>query len=155
MNRRRYFSPTLALVAAVALGCAKAPQEDVGAAQSEIDRARQAQADVWAPNEFQAADQAMSAARGITSGKYPNAEVVQVDARQWVSFRSDGTYTQIIKGLNAGDQVIVEVSTGTSDDQGMMMGPGGMDMGGGAPPAPPSARSVARWRRSPPPSSAP
>ena len=53
---------------------------------------------------------------------------------------SDGTYTQITKGLNAGDQVLVEVSTSSADET-QMMGPGdmgGMDMGGGAPPAPPS-----------------
>ncbi len=53
---------------------------------------------------------------------------------------SDGTYTQITQGLNAGDQVLVEVSTSASDQQ-QMTGPGGfggMDMGGGAPPAPPS-----------------
>ena len=50
---------------------------------------------------------------------------------------SDGTYTQITQGLNAGDQVLVEVSTSSSDET-QMMGPGGMDMGGGAPPAPPS-----------------
>jgi multidrug efflux pump subunit AcrA (membrane-fusion protein) len=53
---------------------------------------------------------------------------------------SDGTYTQITKGLNVGDQVLVEVSTSSSDQQQMMGlgGMGGMDMGGGAPPAPPS-----------------
>jgi HlyD family secretion protein len=53
---------------------------------------------------------------------------------------SDGTYTQITKGLNVGDKVLVEVSTSSSDET-QMMGPGGMggmDMGGGAPPAPPS-----------------
>lgn len=54
---------------------------------------------------------------------------------------SDGTYTEILKGLNAGDQVLVEISTSTSDETQMMGGPGGMggmDMGSGAPPAPPS-----------------
>jgi hypothetical protein len=40
---------------------------------------------------------------------------------------SDGTYTQIVKGLNAGDQVVVEMqsSTSTSNSAGggnMMMG---------------------------------
>jgi hypothetical protein len=50
-------------VAALAAACAKAPQEDVGAAEAEIGKAREAQADVWAPNEFQAADQAMTAAK--------------------------------------------------------------------------------------------
>ena len=35
---------------------------------------------------------------------------------------SDGTYTQITKGLNAGDQVLVEVSTSSSDQTQMMMG---------------------------------
>lgn len=54
---------SVALGAALTIGCAKAPQEDVGAAEAEIGKAREAQADVWAPNEFQAADQAMSAAR--------------------------------------------------------------------------------------------
>ena len=50
---------------------------------------------------------------------------------------NDGTYTQITKGLNVGDKVLVEVSTSSSDET-QMMGPGGMDMGGGVPPAPPS-----------------
>lgn len=39
-------------------------------------------------------DQAIDAARAATAEKYPNAEVVQVDTRQWVSYKSDGTYTQ-------------------------------------------------------------
>jgi transglutaminase-like putative cysteine protease len=39
-------------------------------------------------------DQAINAAREITAEKYPNAEVVQVDALQWVSYKADGTYTQ-------------------------------------------------------------
>lgn len=47
---------------------------------------------------------------------------------------SDGTYTQITEGLSLGDLVLVEVST-SSSDQMQMMGPGGMDMGGGAPPS--------------------
>jgi hypothetical protein len=51
------------LFAVLAAGCAKAPQDDVNAAQAELDKAREAQSDVWAPNEYQAADQAMSAAK--------------------------------------------------------------------------------------------
>jgi len=53
---------------------------------------------------------------------------------------SDGTYTQITKGLSAGDQVLVEIKSTTSSSEDMGPGgPGGMDMGGGgAPPAPPS-----------------
>jgi HlyD family secretion protein len=47
---------------------------------------------------------------------------------------SDGTYTQITKGLNEGDQVLVEVSTSSSDEM-QMMGPGGMMDGGGMPPS--------------------
>ena len=39
-------------------------------------------------------DQAMGAARAATAERYPNAEVVQADTRQWVSYRSDGTCTQ-------------------------------------------------------------
>ena len=54
---------------------------------------------------------------------------------------SDGTYTQITKGLNEGDQVLVKISTSTNQQQ--MFGPGGFDMGGGMPPggAPPSGSS--------------
>ena len=50
---------------------------------------------------------------------------------------SDGTYTEILKGLNEGDKVLVELSTSTSSDTQTMGGPGGgMDMGGAS--APPS-----------------
>ena len=49
---------------------------------------------------------------------------------------SDGTYTQITKGLNAGDQIITQVKSTSSSSQQQMGGPG-MDMGG-APLAPPS-----------------
>ena len=53
---------------------------------------------------------------------------------------SDGTYTQILKGLSVGDKVVEQVKSTTSDNDQQMGpgGPGGMDMGGGAPPAPPS-----------------
>ena len=53
---------------------------------------------------------------------------------------SDGTYTQILKGLSVGDKVVEQVKSTTSDNNQQMGpgGPGGMDMGGGAPPAPPS-----------------
>jgi multidrug efflux pump subunit AcrA (membrane-fusion protein) len=50
---------------------------------------------------------------------------------------SDGTYTQILKGLSVGDKVVEQVKSATSDNN-QQMGPGGMDMGGGGPPAPPS-----------------
>lgn len=38
--------------------------------------------------------QVMDAARSVTPEKYPNAEVVQVDSRQWVTYKTDGTYRQ-------------------------------------------------------------
>jgi hypothetical protein len=48
---------------------------------------------------------------------------------------SNGTYTEIVRGLNPGDQVVVQLSS--SDADGFMMG--GMGMGlmdaGGGPPA--------------------
>src|SRR5574341_2194487 len=62
MNRRWNIIAAVALVFVAAIACAKAPQEDVDSAKAEMDRARQAQSETWAPNEFQAADQAMSAA---------------------------------------------------------------------------------------------
>jgi HlyD family secretion protein len=54
--------------------------------------------------------------------------------------QSDGTYTEILTGLAAGDKVIYQAAaTTTTEFRG---GPGGMmDMGGGAPPAPPSGAS--------------
>ncbi len=43
--------------------------------------------------------------------------------------QSDGTYTAVLKGLNEGDKVLVEISTST-DDEEQMFGPRGMEMGG-------------------------
>jgi hypothetical protein len=63
MKRRSCIIPIVALVFVVAAGCAKAPQEDINAAQAEMDKAREAQADVWAPTEFQAAQESMNAAQ--------------------------------------------------------------------------------------------
>ncbi|HYS78359.1 MAG TPA: hypothetical protein VEO94_05940 [Candidatus Dormibacteraeota bacterium] len=63
MNRRVNIIAAVALGFVAAVACAQAPQEDVSAAQAELDKAKQAQADTWAPNEFQAADQAMKAAQ--------------------------------------------------------------------------------------------
>ena len=52
---------------------------------------------------------------------------------------SDGTYTQIIKGLSVGDKVVEQVKSTTSNSQQTGPGgPAGMDLGGGAPPSPPS-----------------
>jgi hypothetical protein len=53
----------LALILAAALlapGCSAPPQEEIAAARAEIEKARQAQADVWAPEEFQAAESALN-----------------------------------------------------------------------------------------------
>ena len=62
---------TLLTVAAVsmivAVGCAKPPQDEISATQAEMDRARQTQADTWAPNELKAADEAMTAAQAEIS----------------------------------------------------------------------------------------
>jgi HlyD family secretion protein len=39
---------------------------------------------------------------------------------------SDGTYTQIVRGLNAGDQVVVEMTAGTTNNNNFRVGGGGM-----------------------------
>src|SRR5262245_36392707 len=62
MNKSRNLIAVVALVMLAAVACAKAPQEDIDAAKAELDKARQAQADTWAPNDFQAANEAWSAA---------------------------------------------------------------------------------------------
>jgi len=62
MNRRLSIISVVALVAVAAVACGKVPQEDVDAAKADMDKARQVQAETWAPTEFQAADQAMTAA---------------------------------------------------------------------------------------------
>ena len=51
---------------------------------------------------------------------------------------SNGAYTQIVKGLNLGDQVVVQLSSTNSSNAFFGFGPGGLDGGGppaGAPPA--------------------
>ncbi|MBI1949785.1 MAG: hypothetical protein HYS34_00280 [Acidobacteria bacterium] len=62
MSRRNSIVATAALVCIAAVACAKAPQEDISAAQADLDKAREAQAETWAPNEYQAADSAWKAA---------------------------------------------------------------------------------------------
>jgi hypothetical protein len=62
MSRRNSIVATAALVFVAAVACAKAPQEDISAAQSDLDKAREAQAETWAPNEYQAADSTWKAA---------------------------------------------------------------------------------------------
>src|SRR5262249_53685211 len=57
------------LVLCAVVGCAKPPQDEVNAAQAEMDRARQANADTWAPTEAKAAEEAMTAARGEISAR--------------------------------------------------------------------------------------
>jgi hypothetical protein len=61
---KRFAVPTLAAVVMIlAVGCAKPPQEDISAAQAEMDKARQAQAETWAANEYRGANEAMNAAQ--------------------------------------------------------------------------------------------
>ncbi len=69
MKRPSILISAAALFALVAVSCAKAPQDDVGAAQAEMDKARQAQADTWAPTEFKAAEEAMNAANAEISAQ--------------------------------------------------------------------------------------
>ena len=63
MKRTWILVSVAALASLIAVACAQPPQDDVNAAQAEMDKAHQAQADKWAPTEFAAADQAMNAAQ--------------------------------------------------------------------------------------------
>jgi len=61
---KRFSLLTLAAVVMfLAVGCAKPPQDDISATQAEMDKARQAQAETWAANEFRGANEAMNAAQ--------------------------------------------------------------------------------------------
>jgi hypothetical protein len=54
---------------------------------------------------------------------------------------SNGTYTQIVKGLNPGDQVIVQLDASSSQNTSFGRGEGGIFVGGpgdGAPPVMPN-----------------
>jgi len=62
MSRRNSIFAIAVLACVAAVGCAKAPQEDIDAAQADMDKAREAQAETWAPNEYQAADSTFKAA---------------------------------------------------------------------------------------------
>lgn len=74
MSRRNSIVATAALVFVAAVACAKAPQEDISAAQADLDKAREAQAETWAPNEYQAAD---------TTWKAANDEI-QAQNAKWI-----------------------------------------------------------------------
>jgi len=61
---KRFSLLTLAAVVMfLAVGCAKPPQDEISATQAEMDKARQAQAETWAANEFRGANEAMNAAQ--------------------------------------------------------------------------------------------
>ncbi len=62
MKRSLTVISVVGLLALAAMACAKAPDEDINAAKAEMDKARQAQAETWAPTEFKAADETMNAA---------------------------------------------------------------------------------------------
>ncbi len=62
MNRRSSIIAAVALVFVATVACAKAPQEDIDTVQADLGKAREAQAETWAPNEYQAADSAWKAA---------------------------------------------------------------------------------------------
>jgi hypothetical protein len=67
---KRLTVPTLAAVVMIlAVGCAKPPEEDISAAQAEMDKARQAQAETWAANEYRGANEAMTAAQAEISAQ--------------------------------------------------------------------------------------
>ncbi len=40
---------------------------------------------------------ALNAAEGVTSEKYPNADVVLVDGHHWKQYNADGTYEQVVE----------------------------------------------------------
>ena len=63
MKRTALLLTLAASVMVLAVGCAKPPQDDIAATQAEMDKARQAQAETWAPNELKAADEANNAAQ--------------------------------------------------------------------------------------------
>ncbi len=86
---------------------------------------------------------ALSKANGLYQVLVPNASGDPTAVPVEIGL-SDGAYTQITKGLNPGDQVVVQVASTTSSSQ-TLGGPGGMGaMDGGAPPAPPSSSSGTR-----------
>src|SRR5262245_28744049 len=70
LTMKRVTLLTLAvLILFAAVGCAKPPQDEQNAAQAELDRARQANADTWAPTEAKAAEESMSAAQAEISAQ--------------------------------------------------------------------------------------
>jgi len=89
MKRMLSVIGVMVLVTLSAAGCAKAPQDEVGAAQADMDTARQAQAEIWAPTEYKAADEALTAANAeiATQGSkwfknYDKAKELLAQARE-------------------------------------------------------------------------
>ena len=63
----------MTLASLLVIGCSAPPDEELAAAEAEIERARQAQAETWAPAEFEAARSALDAGRveiATQSGKW-------------------------------------------------------------------------------------
>jgi hypothetical protein len=62
----------------------------------------------------------------------PAAQAVSVPVEVGLS---DGTYTQITKGLNEGDRVVVQMQSTTGQSNNSRFGGGFIQFGGGGPPS--------------------
>ncbi len=70
MNRNRMLVMAVALMLVLAPGCSSPPAPDeFDAVQAEIDRARAAEAEVWAPDALRAAEDALAAARAAVAAQ--------------------------------------------------------------------------------------
>ena len=70
MNRFRTVPAAVALILGVTLGCSsQPPQDEIDAVRVEIERARQVEAEIWAPEELRAAEEALAATQAAIAAQ--------------------------------------------------------------------------------------
>jgi hypothetical protein len=122
MKKSLILSSVAAVAILLTLGCGKAPQEDITAAQGEIDKARQAEAETWAPTEFQAAQDAMNAAQAEITAQndkwmksYDKAKELLAKAKEDGAKAAEAAVANKEQGKKDADAAITAAATSIQD----------------------------------------
>jgi len=128
---RSLLSLCIALGLAFAIaGCAKPPQEELDAANSALSAAKSAEADVYAPDTYRSAQNALNDANSKVEAKdYEGAKVSAGQAKQLAERAANEARTNKSQITNEAQAIINRVSPGISDTRSSL---GGAPRGKGA-----------------------
>ena len=110
----------LGLAFAVA-GCAQPPEEELKAAQTAVDQAKAAEADVYAPDTYRSAVNANNEAISKSAAKdYEGAKASAAQAKQLAERAASEARTNKSQITNEAQAIINRVAPGISDTRGSL-----------------------------------